>query len=318
MAENISQAGKKSIAVVDFTDLQGNVTELGRFLAEEFSVTLTSAGKGFEVVDRIHLKALLREHKLSLSDLVNPESAKKLGQIAGVEAIITGSITPFGDNVRLSVKIIDISTAKVIGASSGNIAKTQAINELLERGIVESNQPFEQQSSENTPSYVPSVGNSNSKKVGDLLFTVKQVKVLSKGRAEVLLNVVNQLDKEILIIGVYEINPTLSDEKGNIFKYVSGFVKSSQYSNFNTNNLNFLKWDDVLSGALKLNVKSGIDITLSFNPEDNNIKIEDIGNYFSFSLPYYIDSNIKDKNKDNIKASSVAFYDVKRHNVGQR
>jgi type II secretory pathway predicted ATPase ExeA len=35
MAEAIAKSGKKTVAVVDFTDLQGNVTELGRFLAEE-------------------------------------------------------------------------------------------------------------------------------------------------------------------------------------------------------------------------------------------------------------------------------------------
>ena len=35
MGGQITSAGKKTIAVVDFTDLQGNVTELGRFLAEE-------------------------------------------------------------------------------------------------------------------------------------------------------------------------------------------------------------------------------------------------------------------------------------------
>ena len=38
MAKKITQAGKSRVAVVDFTDLRGNVTELGRFIAEEFSV----------------------------------------------------------------------------------------------------------------------------------------------------------------------------------------------------------------------------------------------------------------------------------------
>ena len=47
LAENIARPSKKMIAVVDFTDLLGNVTELGRFLAEEFSVAFAGAGKGF-------------------------------------------------------------------------------------------------------------------------------------------------------------------------------------------------------------------------------------------------------------------------------
>lgn len=135
MTVNIANAGKKTVAVVDFTDLQGNVTELGRFLAEEFSVALAGSGKGFEVVDRTHLKSIITEHKLSATGLIDPQTARKLGKIAGVEALITGTITPFGDSIRLSVKVLDTETAKMISASSGNIAKTKAIEELLARGI---------------------------------------------------------------------------------------------------------------------------------------------------------------------------------------
>jgi len=135
MTVNIANAGKKTVAVVDFTDLQGNVTELGRFLAEEFSVALAGSGKGFEVVDRTHLKSIITEHKLSATGLIDPQTARKLGEIAGVEALITGTITPFGDSIRLSVKVLDTETAKMISASSGNIARTKAIEELLARGI---------------------------------------------------------------------------------------------------------------------------------------------------------------------------------------
>jgi TolB-like protein len=135
LAENIARSGKKMIAVVDFTDLQGNVTELGRFLAEELSVSFAGAGKGFEVVDRTHLMSILAEHKLSATGIIDPQTARKLGQIAGVDALITGSITPFGDSVRLSVKILDTSTARIIGTSSGDVAKTKAIEELLAKGV---------------------------------------------------------------------------------------------------------------------------------------------------------------------------------------
>ena len=58
--------------MVDFTDLQGNVTELGRFLAEELSITLSESEKGFEIVDRTHLKAILQENKLSTTGLMDP------------------------------------------------------------------------------------------------------------------------------------------------------------------------------------------------------------------------------------------------------
>lgn len=135
MTENIVNAGIKTIAVVDFTDLQGNVTELGRFIAEEFSVALASAGKGFELVDRTHLKSIAQEHKLSITGVIDPKTARELGKIVGVEALLTGVITPFKDSVRLSIKILETNTAKIIVASAGNIARTKVIEELMTKGI---------------------------------------------------------------------------------------------------------------------------------------------------------------------------------------
>jgi hypothetical protein len=58
VAAGLDPASAQTVAVSDFTDLQGNVTELGRFLAEELSVALASPGT-LEVIDRGHLRVLL-------------------------------------------------------------------------------------------------------------------------------------------------------------------------------------------------------------------------------------------------------------------
>lgn len=133
ITDNIAKSGKKTVAVVDFTDLQGNITELGRFISEELSVDLSVAARGFEVIDRNHLKSILAEHKLSILELVDPNNVKQLGKIAGVDAIVTGSVTPFVDSVRVTCKVIAADTTKVIGAAKSDIAKTKAIEELLAR-----------------------------------------------------------------------------------------------------------------------------------------------------------------------------------------
>jgi TolB-like protein len=136
LANRIGSSGRRAIAVVDFTDLRGNVTELGRFLTEELSVDLLTNAKGFEVVDRTHLKALLQEHKLASTGLIDPQTARQLGRVAGVDGLVTGTITPFGDTLRLSVKVLDTTTARMIAASTADIPKTKAIEELLGREIV--------------------------------------------------------------------------------------------------------------------------------------------------------------------------------------
>src|ERR1039458_3510192 len=150
-ADTLVKLSKKTIAVVDFNDLQGNVTELGRYLAEQVSVALAMTDKGIEVIDRTHLKVLLQENKLSSSGIIDPATARKLGQIAGVDVLVTGTLTPFGDSVQLAVKALDATPAHIIGASTTDIAKTKAIEELLSRGITANAAPTPQPMGSATP-----------------------------------------------------------------------------------------------------------------------------------------------------------------------
>lgn len=135
IAASLADRDKTTLAVVDFTDLQGSVTELGRFMAEEFSVALAEAGGGLQVVDRTHLRSLLEEHELSSTGLIDPKTARELGKIAGVGALVTGSITPFGDSIRIAIKVLDTDTALIVMSSSVNFGKTPAIEELLRREV---------------------------------------------------------------------------------------------------------------------------------------------------------------------------------------
>lgn len=134
-AEALARGERKRVAVVDFTDLQGNASELGRFLAEEVSVALALSAPSLEVIDRTHLKAIVQEHKLSATGLIDPLTARKLGQIAGVEALVTGTITPFGDSIRLAAKVLDTSTARMLAASTVDIPRTKTTDELVGRGV---------------------------------------------------------------------------------------------------------------------------------------------------------------------------------------
>ncbi|NPU85272.1 MAG: hypothetical protein HPY65_12395 [Syntrophaceae bacterium] len=141
LAADMAKSGKKTIAVVDFTDLQGRVNELGRFIAEEISGNLTSQSHDFDVLDRNHMKRILEEQKLSLTGLMDPNAIKKIGKLAGADIIVTGTITPFGDSIRVSCKAIDTETAKVTASARGDIAKTVTIADLLKLGIVGDSQP---------------------------------------------------------------------------------------------------------------------------------------------------------------------------------
>lgn len=135
ISDSITQSGKKTVAVVDFSDLGGNINELGRFFAEELSIQISKTSRNFVLIDRTHLKTLLSEHKLSMSGLVDPTTVKKLGQLIGVDAIITGTVTPLGNRYRISCKIISTDTAKIIAAESTNITKSNEMENLWNNDI---------------------------------------------------------------------------------------------------------------------------------------------------------------------------------------
>jgi TolB-like protein len=210
MAENIAKAGKKRIAVVDFTDLQGNITELGRFIAEEISVDFTVTAKGFEVIDRNHLNRILAEHKLSVSGIVDQKTVQKLGQIAGVDAIVTGSTTPLENSVRVVCKVIATDTARVIGAAKGDIAKTRAIGELLGKRI----ETGVQITTEDTPATITKA--EKKVKEGNFLFELQSCELFGDTVSCFLLITNNGEDIDLLLGGA-----RIIDESG--IEYQSKF-----------------------------------------------------------------------------------------------
>jgi curli biogenesis system outer membrane secretion channel CsgG len=136
LSKTLVAKGKKKVATIDFVDLQGRPTELGRFLAEQLSVELVNA-EGMSVVDRANIKSILAEHKLSEEGLVNPENAKKLGQFAGVDAILIGTVTPLDDSIVLTVKAVSTDTAEVVAAGKVEFRKTSEIQQLLVHGVTD-------------------------------------------------------------------------------------------------------------------------------------------------------------------------------------
>ena len=147
----ISASSRSSIAVVDFTDLNGDVSALGKFLAEEVSTALVDRAKNYRVIDRTHLQAIMAEHKLSSTGLIDPSTARRLGKIAGVDALLTGTITPMGDFIRITVKLLDTETARIICAEPGRISMSETLTKLSTVPAGERRQDEFNQASTSTP-----------------------------------------------------------------------------------------------------------------------------------------------------------------------
>ena len=135
----VQKLGKKRIAVVDFAQLDGAVSDLGRYLAEELSAGLVLADASLRVVDRQHLARIIAEQKLSVVGVTEPGSVQKLGALAGADVLVTGSITGLDDRVRITAKLLSTKTAEIVGAAQTTVPDDGDIRTLapnLSRGPV--------------------------------------------------------------------------------------------------------------------------------------------------------------------------------------
>ena len=172
LAKPITERQKTKIAVIDFTDLEGNPKgELGKYIAEQLTVNFVTTKRSFAVLDRANLKKILAEHKLTAQGLVDPENAKKLGQFAGVDALVIGTVIPKATKtVSLTAKIITTDTAEVAGAARAEFKIDETVQELMAKVVQVENATEASGSSSNQP--------AAPKLFGDLIGKVQSIKLL--------------------------------------------------------------------------------------------------------------------------------------------
>jgi TolB-like protein len=110
------------IAILSFTRLEGGIPVEGVQFAEELTTQMFLTRK-FRVIERSLLDRLLVDHKLAQDGLVDPSSVNRLGEVANVEAIVTGSMASLGNRTRINARMISTRTGLVLGAASSTLWK---------------------------------------------------------------------------------------------------------------------------------------------------------------------------------------------------
>jgi TolB-like protein len=125
-----TQVQKKKIAVLPFHELDGRATILGTYLAEELITDLFNIG-GLEIVERAMVDKLLGEIKLGQTGLVDPETAKKIGKLSGVDAVVTGTITDLKSYVAINCRLIDTQTGTIFAAAKISVVQDDSLRSVL-------------------------------------------------------------------------------------------------------------------------------------------------------------------------------------------
>src|ERR1700683_2748057 len=102
------QGRKKRVAIFDFdyatvqsttSAIFGTNVDVGQGISDLLVKYLVQDGT-YSVIERKAVDKILAEQNFSNSDRADPNSAAKLGRLLGVDAMIVGSITQFGNDTK--------------------------------------------------------------------------------------------------------------------------------------------------------------------------------------------------------------------------
>ncbi len=170
-APQVLHARKKRVAIFDFdyatvqsnsAAVFGTNVDIGKGIADLLVRNLVQDGT-YSVIERKAMDKILGEQNFSNSDRANPTSAAKIGKILGVDAIIVGSITQFGNETKstgvggggggwggyglggfhqkkskaivvVDARIVNIDTAEIMGVADGKGESQRESTSLLGGG----------------------------------------------------------------------------------------------------------------------------------------------------------------------------------------
>ena len=159
------------IAVLDFdygtvqsysSAMFGSNVDVGKGIADLLVTDLVKDGT-FSIIERKALDKLLTEQNFSNSNRADPTSAAKLGKLLGVDAILIGSITEFGNetkktnigggggnwggfglggighsnskaNVGIDARIVNVDTGEILAVAEGKGQSSRSSTSMLGGG----------------------------------------------------------------------------------------------------------------------------------------------------------------------------------------
>ena len=124
-----SAISKRRVAVTASVPMSGKAGSLGAFLGEEIYTHF--ANNGVKLLEKRLIEDALKELKLNITDMVDPERAKQFGRFTGTELLLLGSITILPDTVRINARLIDIESRIMAGAGSVEIYKSKELFKVM-------------------------------------------------------------------------------------------------------------------------------------------------------------------------------------------
>lgn len=104
----------------------------GAFLTERVSSAMVGADSPVRLFERTRLDAVLKEQTLSASGIFDESEARRIGELAPIDYILTGTFTRLDQTVAVNLRFIDVVSGEVRGNLSENLELTTDLAALFE------------------------------------------------------------------------------------------------------------------------------------------------------------------------------------------
>jgi hypothetical protein len=133
LAKSYGDGKRGRVAIVPLRELGGGENLLGAYIAETLTNSFFDVGYR-DIVERQMLDRALQELKLSLTGMIDADSAKKIGKFLHADLVVGGTMTDLTGEVSVNCRIFAVETGQVVAVATTKIVKDDSVKSMLAKG----------------------------------------------------------------------------------------------------------------------------------------------------------------------------------------
>ncbi len=108
----IAEEDKIRIGIISFEG-SGSVASLADQITDYFTTDLVQSGS-FKIYERNQMDKLVAEIELGQTGILNDDTVQQVGQMAGIELMVTGKLSEIQGRQRIDVKVINVRSGRLV------------------------------------------------------------------------------------------------------------------------------------------------------------------------------------------------------------
>lgn len=135
LAKSFGEAKKGRVAILPLRELAAGENLLGAYIAETLTSSFFEVGYR-DIVERQMLDRAIQELKLTLTGIIDSESAKKIGKFLHADFVVGGSMTELTGEVSVNCRMFAVETGEVVAVATTKIVKDDSVKAMLAKSIL--------------------------------------------------------------------------------------------------------------------------------------------------------------------------------------